>query len=359
MREIERRLQIARKAATDAPAESTVPVGVPESFDEHIKLQFDLLALAFRGDITRVGTLLYARDLTSRNFPASGVTVGFHGGSHHGEDPKRIDEYSKMNRYHVAMLAHFVEKLAKTQDGDGTILDHSLVLYGTNMGNSNQHRHEDSPHVLVGRRERKAQGRTRAVLPDQDGADREPAGEPPGRSTSIRTASATARGGWRISEIRGPRSLRICGYTQTLELLSSGSTCSMLSSTRQGGDHETACWELHRGCRPVVARHWLGAAGSDVADAVMRGDAATVRALLGQKADVNATQADGATALHWAVYRADPATDRPAASGGRQSQGRQPRGLHAALAGRPERERRHHREPAEGGRGSERAAAAG
>ena len=77
-------------------------------------------------------------------------TVGFHGGSHHGEDPKRMDEYSKMNRYHVAMLAHFVEKLAKTQDGDGTILDHSLVLYGTNMGNSNQHRHEDSPHVLVG-----------------------------------------------------------------------------------------------------------------------------------------------------------------------------------------------------------------
>ena len=150
VREIERRLQIARQAATDAPAESTVPVGVPESFDAHIKLQFDLLALAFQGDITRVGSLLFARDLTSRNFPESGVTVGFHGGSHHGEDPKRIDEYSKMNRYHVAMLAHFVEKLAKTQDGDGTILDHSLVLYGTNMGNSNQHRHEDSPHVLIG-----------------------------------------------------------------------------------------------------------------------------------------------------------------------------------------------------------------
>jgi hypothetical protein len=150
VREIERRLQIARKAATDAPSESTVPVGVPESFDEHIKLQFDLMALAFRGDITRVGTLLFARDLTSRNFPASGVTVGFHGGSHHGEDPKRIDEYSKMNRYHVAMLAHFIAKLAKYEEGDGTILDHSLVLYGTNMGNSNQHRHEDAPHVLVG-----------------------------------------------------------------------------------------------------------------------------------------------------------------------------------------------------------------
>ncbi len=150
VREIERRLQIAKKAAVDAPAESTVPVGVPESFDEHIKLQFDLMALAFRGDITRVGTLLYARDLTSRNYPDSGTLTSFHGGSHHGEDPKRIKDYSVMNQYHVKMLAHFIEKLANTPDGDGTLLDHSLVLYGTNMGNSNQHRHEDVPFVLVG-----------------------------------------------------------------------------------------------------------------------------------------------------------------------------------------------------------------
>jgi len=150
VREIERRLQIAKKAAVDAPAESTVPVGVPESFDEHIKLQFDLMALAFRGDITRVGTLLYARDLTSRNYPDSGTLTSFHGGSHHGEDPKRIKDYSVMNQYHVKMLAHFIEKLANTPDGDGTLLDHSLVLYGTNMGNSNQHRHEDVPFLLIG-----------------------------------------------------------------------------------------------------------------------------------------------------------------------------------------------------------------
>jgi hypothetical protein len=165
VREIERRLQIARKAATDAPAESTVPVGVPESFDEHIKLQFDLLALAFRGDITRVATLLYARDLTSRNYPDSGVLVSFHGGSHHGEDPKRITEYSKMNQYHVKMLAHFIEKLAKTPDGDGTLLDHSLVMYGTNMGNSNQHRHEDVPFVLVGGANGQLKGGRHLVYP--------------------------------------------------------------------------------------------------------------------------------------------------------------------------------------------------
>jgi hypothetical protein len=151
VREIERRLQIAMKASTVAPENMTVPVGVPQTFDEHIKLQFDLLALAFQADITRVGTLLFARDLTGRTYPASEApNAGFHGVSHHGEDPRRIAELSKINQYHVKMVAHLVANLAKTQDGDGTLLDHSLVLYGSNMGNSNQHVHYDVPHVLVG-----------------------------------------------------------------------------------------------------------------------------------------------------------------------------------------------------------------
>ena len=151
VREIERRLQIAMKASTVAPADMSVPVGVPQSFDEHIKLQFDLLVLAFQADITRVGTLLFARDLTGRTYPESEApTLGFHGGSHHGEDPRRIAEYAKLNQYHVKMLAHLVAKLATTGDGDGTLLDHSLVLYGSNMGNPNQHLHYDVPHVLVG-----------------------------------------------------------------------------------------------------------------------------------------------------------------------------------------------------------------
>jgi hypothetical protein len=165
VREIERRLQIAAKASAAAPTETTVPVGVPESFDEHIKLQFDLLALALRADITRVGTLLYARDLTTRTYPESGVTVAFHAGSHHGEEDKRKLEYSRLNRYHIAMLAYFVEKLAKTQDGDGTLLDHSMILYGTNMGNSNQHRHEDVPHVIHGGANGKLEGGRHLAYP--------------------------------------------------------------------------------------------------------------------------------------------------------------------------------------------------
>ncbi|HUK33837.1 MAG TPA: DUF1552 domain-containing protein [Vicinamibacterales bacterium] len=151
VREIERRLQIAMKASSVAPSDFGVPVGVPQTFDEHIKLQFSLLALALQADITRVGTLLFARDLTGRTYPESEApTSGFHGVSHHGEDPRQIALLSKINQYHVKMLAYLIDRLANTQDGNGTLLDHSLVLYGSNMGNSNQHVHYDVPHVLVG-----------------------------------------------------------------------------------------------------------------------------------------------------------------------------------------------------------------
>jgi hypothetical protein len=151
IREIERRLEIAKKATGAVNSEGiVVPAGVPDSFDEHLKLQFDLQALAFKADITRVSTVLYARDLTGRSFPASGTTTSFHGGSHHAENPDRIKDYSKINRYHVQCLAYYLDKLKSTPDGDGTLLDHSLVLYGTNMGDSNQHLHYDVPHILAG-----------------------------------------------------------------------------------------------------------------------------------------------------------------------------------------------------------------
>ncbi|HEX5418821.1 MAG TPA: DUF1552 domain-containing protein [Gammaproteobacteria bacterium] len=151
VREIERRLKIAAQATTTAPEDFHVPPGIPQSFDEHVKLMFDLLALAFQADITRVGTLLFARDLTGRRYPECGApTLGFHGASHHGEDPARIKELSKINQYHVKMLAYLADKLAKIEDGDGTLLDHSLLLYGSNMGNSNQHLHYDVPHVILG-----------------------------------------------------------------------------------------------------------------------------------------------------------------------------------------------------------------
>lgn len=151
VREIERRLEIASKSSGEINQEGiVVPAGVPDSFDEHIKLQFDLQALAYQADITRVSTMLFARDLTGRNFPASGTNTSFHGGSHHAENPDRIKDYSIINRYHVACMAYFVEKLKSIKEGNGNLLDSTLVLYGTNMGDSNQHLHYDVPHILVG-----------------------------------------------------------------------------------------------------------------------------------------------------------------------------------------------------------------
>ena len=151
IRELERRLEIGKKAGGAVSTEGVVvPAGVPESFDDHVKLHFDLQTLAFQADITRVSTVLYARDLTARSYPESGVNGGFHGMSHHAENPDTIAQYAKINRYHVKCLAYFVDKLKRAQDGDGSLLDHSLILYGSNMGDSNQHLHYDVPHVLIG-----------------------------------------------------------------------------------------------------------------------------------------------------------------------------------------------------------------
>jgi hypothetical protein len=151
IREIERRLNLAKLSTGQADDSGFVaPAGVPESFDEHVKLHSDLTLLAFKADITRVSTMLYARDLTARRYPESKVNSAFHGASHHAENPRNIETYSHINQYHVKCLAYFVEKLRNTKEGDGTLLDHSLILYGTNMGDSNQHLHYDVPHILVG-----------------------------------------------------------------------------------------------------------------------------------------------------------------------------------------------------------------
>jgi hypothetical protein len=166
VREIERRLQIAAQASSETPA-IAMPYGVPESFDEHIKLQFDLLALAFQADISRVATLLYARDLTGRVYPESGTDISFHGGSHHAENPGRVAQYARLNQYHVKTLAYFVEKLKSIPEGDGTLLDHSLVLYGSNMGNSNQHLHYDVPHVLIGGASGRLEGNRHLAFPSR------------------------------------------------------------------------------------------------------------------------------------------------------------------------------------------------
>src|SRR5205085_7770569 len=149
IRELERRLQLAVERSSAAPS-LDIPFGVPESFDEHIKLMFDLQALAFQGDITRVSTLMYARDVSLRAYPESGVTTVNHSCSHHGEDPKRREDWAKINRYHQLCLAYFLNKLKTTPDGTGNLLDNTLILWTSNMGNANQHSHVDAGHLVAG-----------------------------------------------------------------------------------------------------------------------------------------------------------------------------------------------------------------
>jgi hypothetical protein len=126
------------------------PVGVPEAFDDHFKIMFDLQVLAFRAEITRVATLMYARDTSGAVYPQSGVRDGFHVASHHSNSRANMDRFALINRYHVEMLAYFLDKLKKTPDGDGNLLDHSMILYGSSMSNGNQHDHDPLPVVLAG-----------------------------------------------------------------------------------------------------------------------------------------------------------------------------------------------------------------
>ena len=152
VREVERRIQRIEKynASGEARAIPEAPLGVPDSFEEHARIMFDLQALAFMANVTRVSTLKMGRDASNRVFPESGVKTPFHSCSHHGENPNNIAEFAKLNAYHVGQLPYFLNKLKDTPDGDGNLLDHSLVVYGSPMGDSHIHDHKRCPLFLVG-----------------------------------------------------------------------------------------------------------------------------------------------------------------------------------------------------------------
>jgi hypothetical protein len=149
IREIERRLARAEAhAAGDVTFDA--PVGVPDSFEEHVGLMFDLLALAYQADVTRVFTFMLSRELSQRTYPQIGVTEQHHSVSHHGNDPQKIAQNVKVNTYHVTLFSRFLDKLRNTPDGDGSILDHSLIVYGGGMGNPNPHASDPLPVVGIG-----------------------------------------------------------------------------------------------------------------------------------------------------------------------------------------------------------------
>jgi hypothetical protein len=158
VREIERRVQKADQqmnADFEIPAS---PVGVPDALDDHFKLMFDLQVLAFRAEITRVATMMYARDTSGAVYAPTGVRDGFHVASHHSNGRANMDKFALINKYHVELLAYFLERLKSTPDGDGSLLDHSMVLYGSSMSNGNQHDHDPLPLILAGGASGKLEG---------------------------------------------------------------------------------------------------------------------------------------------------------------------------------------------------------
>jgi hypothetical protein len=153
VREIERRIQ--KIEAFNSSGEERelphAPVGVPDSFDDHVKLMFDLQAIAFASDITRVFSFKFARDVSGRVYPPTGVTTGFHNASHHNENEERIRQFERINRYHVSLVPYFLAKLKSIQDGDATLLDNTVVMYGSPMGNPNFHNHKRCPLFFAGK----------------------------------------------------------------------------------------------------------------------------------------------------------------------------------------------------------------
>jgi Protein of unknown function (DUF1552) len=153
IREIESRIARieARNTSGDARELPGAPAGVPDSFEEHVKLMFDLQVLAFSSDTTRVFSFKMGRDGSGRVYPGSGISRGFHDASHHGSSEDRIKEFAEINKYHVSMLPYFLEKLQGTMDGEANLLDKTLILYGSPMAVGNTHNHRNCPLIVLGK----------------------------------------------------------------------------------------------------------------------------------------------------------------------------------------------------------------
>jgi hypothetical protein len=150
VREIERRVQKAGQQLSDDLDIPAAPTGVPKDVEEHIKLMYDLQVLAWQAEITRVSTFLMCKELSGQVYPKSGIRDPFHTLSHHSNDRGNMDRFAQLNTYHMTKFAYFVDKLKSVADGDGTLLDHSLVLYGSSLSDGNQHNFSPLPIVLAG-----------------------------------------------------------------------------------------------------------------------------------------------------------------------------------------------------------------
>src|SRR6201986_990486 len=150
VREIERRVQMAEKAHNTELSIPDAPIGTPNDITEYFKLMFDLMALAFQADITRVITFSMDREASMRTYTNLGIAEAFHPLSHHGNNPQKLEKLVQIQRYHAEVFAKFVERLAKAKEGEGTVLDHSTILFGSNMSNSDKHNNDPLPAAVLG-----------------------------------------------------------------------------------------------------------------------------------------------------------------------------------------------------------------
>ncbi|MEL7335890.1 MAG: DUF1552 domain-containing protein, partial [Planctomycetota bacterium] len=151
IREVERRIELATRQSEDNPLPDVDrPVGVPDEYADHVRLMFDLQRLAMQGDITRVMTMQLARETSNRTYPEIGVPDPHHPVTHHGNNPEKVAKVAKINRFHVSLFAEFLRSLKETPEADGNLLDHSLLMYGSGMGNPDKHDHDNLPILVAG-----------------------------------------------------------------------------------------------------------------------------------------------------------------------------------------------------------------
>jgi hypothetical protein len=158
VREIERRVQMAEKASTTDLSIPEAPIGTPNDITEYFKLMFDLMALAFQADVTRVMTMSMDHEASMRTYTNLGISEGFHPLSHHGNNPEKMDKLVKIQNYHTQVFAQFVKKLESTKEADGTVLDHATILFGSDMSNSDKHNNDPLPSAILGHANGKIKG---------------------------------------------------------------------------------------------------------------------------------------------------------------------------------------------------------
>jgi len=167
IRDVEKQIERMESRAAATPEGAVAPLGLPDNIDDHLTVTYDLMLLAFQADISRVFTFMVAHEGSGRSYAHIGIPEPHHPVSHHGDTPEGIAKYVKLTTYHVSKLAEFVGKLQETKDGDGTLLDRSLLYFGSGMGNGNAHDRNNPPVLLMGGANGRLKGNRHIVVPDK------------------------------------------------------------------------------------------------------------------------------------------------------------------------------------------------